>query len=160
MVANSSSDASSVLGGKNSKLNVVRWSRKMSRMCMALTSLPRRTAGGGSLVGRGPGSLAAERHEEAAELPPGLEVGGGALPDLAAADPQRVPLQGVEHRPGLTPVRPLGEGDVHHPGRGGGVEPERPLLLLLLAAPRRQDVTGERQAHLPDLLGRQPDPLG
>src|SRR5262249_1109540 len=33
---NSSSQASSVLGGKNSKLNVVRCSWKMSRMCMAL----------------------------------------------------------------------------------------------------------------------------
>src|SRR5438067_2376019 len=139
MVANSSADASSVLGGKNSKLNVVRWSRTLSRMCMALTSPPRRSSGGGSLVGRGPGSLAAQRHEQAARLAAGLEVGGAALPDLAAADPQRVPLQRVKDWPALALVRPLGEGDVHHPGRGGGVELERPLLLLLLAAPRRED---------------------
>ena len=35
MVANSSSDAASVFGGKNSKLKVVGWAWKMSRMCMA-----------------------------------------------------------------------------------------------------------------------------
>jgi hypothetical protein len=39
MFENSSSDAASVLGGKNSKLNVVGWDSKMSWMCMACSSL-------------------------------------------------------------------------------------------------------------------------
>src|SRR4051794_38400413 len=34
MLANSSSEAASVLGGKNSKLNVVGWAWKISRMCI------------------------------------------------------------------------------------------------------------------------------
>ena len=37
MLRNNSSEASSVFGGKNSKLKVVGWSRKMSRMCIGVS---------------------------------------------------------------------------------------------------------------------------